>query len=358
MTADERRPGAAGAAELLQRGPLPVPRRSPRARARAIVRALLLRAARPQARHQREVDDAIVAALARLEAELELARERQEERLDRVEDLVRELILTSESLRRGIADSDSATDAAHEKIDGLTAELYEPPYVAENPFERMRAPVGAVVGFGARAGGNGGPPSDYVAFEEIFRGPAERVSESQRPYLLLVREHAPVLDVGCGRGEFLKLLADEGIESYGIDSDPGMVERCHALGARAELADAAEHLQGLPDGSLGTIFSAQVIEHLSYEQLRRMLELSLAKLRPGGLFIAETVNPHRLSSLKTFWVDLTHNQPIFPEVALAMCAIAGFESAYVFAPGFDDFDDARFKSPAYAVVATARSADG
>ena len=73
----------------------------------------------------------------------------------------------------------------------------------------------------------------------------------------------------------------------------------------------------------------------------------------GGLFIAETVNPHRISSLKTFWVDLTHQHPIFPEVALAISAIAGFESAFVFAPGFDSFEQARFDSPAYAVVATA-----
>ena len=79
----------------------------------------------------------------------------------------------------------------------------------------------------------------------------------------------------------------------------------------------------LPDGSLGTIFCAQVIEHLPHDQLRRLLELSLRKLAPGGLFIAETVNPHRISSLKTFWVDLTHQHPIFPEVALAICAIAG-----------------------------------
>ena len=84
-----------------------------------------------------------------------------------------------------------------------------------------------------------------------------------------------------------------------------------------------------------------------------MLELARHKLRPSGLLIAETVNPHRIASLKTFWVDLTHEHPIFPEVALAICAIAGFEQAYVFAPGFESFERARFASPAYAVVATA-----
>jgi predicted SAM-dependent methyltransferase len=138
-----------------------------------------------------------------------------------------------------------------------------------------------------------------------------------------------------------------------VDSDPGMVERCRSLGVQATLGDANEYLEGLQDGALGTIFSAQVVEHLPYQELRRMLELARRKLRPGGLLIAETVNPHRIASLKTFWVDLTHQHPIFPEVALAMCAFAGFESAYVFAPTFDDFECARFESPAYAVVATA-----
>ena len=138
-----------------------------------------------------------------------------------------------------------------------------------------------------------------------------------------------------------------------MDSDAGMVERCRALGVQVVHGDANEHLESMEDGALGTIFSAQVIEHLPYHELRRMLELARHKLRPGGLLIAETVNPHRIASLKTFWVDLTHEQPIFPEVALAMCAIAGFEQAYVFAPGFDDFERARFDSPAYAVVATA-----
>ncbi|HYB23045.1 MAG TPA: class I SAM-dependent methyltransferase, partial [Solirubrobacteraceae bacterium] len=174
----------------------------------------------------------------------------------------------------------------------------------------------------------------------------------------LVREHEPVLDVGCGRGEFLALLAGEDIRAHGVDSDAGMIERCGTLGVEATLADANEYLDGLEDASVGVVFSAQLIEHLPYAELRRLFELSRRKLRPGGLFIAETVNPHRVSSLKTFWVDLTHQHPIFPEVALALSAIAGFEPAYVFAPGFHSFEQARFQAPAYAVVATAPTADG
>jgi SAM-dependent methyltransferase len=342
MTADDQTTPADRVARLLQ---------GARRRSRVLGR----RAAEPYLRQRsREADAA--ARVARLEAELEHVRERHTEQIERLEDLVQELVLTAESLRRGLSDIERTASWALSAIEPIAAELYATPYIADSPFELLQAPVGEVLGYRsthARAEGD----SEYLAFEELFRGPAARVAESQRPYLELVAGHEPVLDIGCGRGEFLALLASEGIAAYGVDSDAGMVRRCLELGLEATLADANVHLEGLEDGTIGTIFSAQVIEHLPPAELARMLELSLRKLRPGGLLIAETVNPHRLSSLKTFWVDLTHQHPIFPEVALAQCAIAGFPSAYVFAPMFASFEGARFQSPAYAVVATAPLAD-
>jgi 2-polyprenyl-3-methyl-5-hydroxy-6-metoxy-1,4-benzoquinol methylase len=336
---------------LLERGPVPVPRNSLRERTRAFLRATLLRALRPHARYQREVDQAIVAGLQNLEAQLAHIGERHTEQIERLEDLARELVQAAESLRRRVSDADATASWARRAVEPLAAELYALPYVAGSPFEQMSSPVGEVIGFRS-AGSIRDGESGYVAFEDLFRGPAERVADSQRPYLPLVREHAPVLDVGCGRGEFLRLLADEGIAAEGVDIDEGMVRRCRELGLEATRADANEYLEGIDDGALGAVFSAQVIEHLPQAELQRMIALAARKLRPGGLFIAETVNPHRLSSLKTFWVDPTHQHPIFPEVALAACAIAGFESAYVFAPTFESFESARFRSPSYAVVAT------
>jgi SAM-dependent methyltransferase len=352
MTAEDQTTPTARAAETLRRGSgaAPAPGRGPR----ALVRRALLRALRPYSHHQHEFDSQLVAALRSQQTRLE----RHTEQIERLEELARELILTAESLRRASADAAGDAIAARRSIEPIAAELYAPPYMADSPFELKSTPVGEALGFAAGAAVRDGgerdeADGDYVAFEQLFRGPAERVAELQRPYLTLVGDHQPVLDVGCGRGEFLTLLAGEGIAARGVDSDPGMVARCRALGLDVERGDAVEHLAGLTDRSLGAIFSAQVIEHLPHEQLRRLLELSLRKLAPGGLFIAETVNPHRISSLKTFWVDLTHQHPIFPEVALAICAIAGFQSAFVFAPGFDSFELARFDSPAYAVVATA-----
>jgi 2-polyprenyl-3-methyl-5-hydroxy-6-metoxy-1,4-benzoquinol methylase len=350
MTDDEKIRPAARVAALLERGPVAVPRDSLPARLRALVRALLLRASRPHARYAREVDDAVLAALMGLEDELERTRERHTEQIQRLEDLAREFVYTAESLRRGVSAADRTASWARRTVEPIAAELYALPYLADSPFELLSSPVGEAIGYRSASSLKDGE-SGYVAFESLFRGPAERVAASQRPYLTLVRAHEPVLDVGCGRGEFLALLAAEGIEARGVDADAGMVHRCNELGLDATHADASEYLEGLADGALGTIFSAQVIEHLPQAQLRGLLDLGVSKLRPGGLFIAETVNPHRVSSLKTFWVDPTHQHPIFPEVALALCAIAGFESAYVFAPTFESFEAARFAAPSYAVVA-------
>jgi 2-polyprenyl-3-methyl-5-hydroxy-6-metoxy-1,4-benzoquinol methylase len=368
MTAENQTTPMARAGELLQRGPELAPGR-PQGGLRGALRRLVLRAIGPYTHYQRELDGEMVGAMSRLWESQEHVAERHGEQIERLEQLARELILTAESLRRataGVAEEAAEVAAgvaesmrrAIEPVASTVGELHELPYMAGSPFESFDTPVGAAVGFRARPGASdgargAGSTSGYAAFEDIFRGPAERVLAQQRPYLPLLREHQPVLDVGCGRGELLSLLAEEGVEACGVDGDEGMVERCRALGLEVALGDVNDHLEGLQDGALGAIFSAQVIEHLPYPELRRMLALALVKLRPGGLLIAETVNPHRVSSLKTFWVDLTHQHPVFPEVALALCGIAGFQSAYVFAPGFEDFERARFEAPSYAVVASA-----
>jgi O-antigen chain-terminating methyltransferase len=100
------------------------------------------------------------------------------------------------------------------------------------------------------------------------------------------------------------------------------------------------------------VFSAQVIEHLDVGQLLELLDQTVRVLEPGGLFIAETVNPHALHGFKTFWVDLTHRVPIFPEVLVAHCRNAGFaEARIVFPGGQADFEEDRWSVGQYAVVA-------
>jgi SAM-dependent methyltransferase len=327
----------ARSAEVLARGPAAASTDTFKQRARARLRTALLRALRPYSVYQRELDQAIIEAL-----------ERQGEQLERLEILADDLIAAADALRRRVA----LTERRLQTEEAISAQLRALPYMAGDVFSPRRAPVGEVIGFDAlpTLGSTG---STYAGFEDLFRGPSERVTELQRPYLQLVAGREPVLDVGCGRGEFLTLLASERIACSGIDIDAGMIERCRAQGHDVLRADAVEHLEGLEDGGLGTVFCAQLIEHLAGSQLVRFLELTRRKLRPGGQLIAETVNPHSIPAWKTFWVDPTHRRPVFPEVALALCGLVGFASAYVFAPGHSSFEDARFEATTYAVVATA-----
>ncbi len=228
------------------------------------------------------------------------------------------------------------------------------PYMTPGSFTTHQHPqLGAVTGFEEK--GSGG----YRGFEDIFRGPEELIRDRQGVYADLVKGFGPVLDAGCGRGEFLDLLREAGIERLGIDCEAEMVERCHEKGhEEVEQADLVEYLQGRSKGSLGAVFSAQVIEHLELGALQGFLDLGLAALRPGGLFIAETVNPHSAQALKAFWVDPTHRQPLFPETMLALCQLAGFASAHVFCPlGEGDWEKDRLAQGEYAVVAVAPERD-
>jgi SAM-dependent methyltransferase/glycosyltransferase involved in cell wall biosynthesis len=240
-----------------------------------------------------------------------------------------------------------------EAADRLLAETRALPYVSGSPFEIFEEPVaGRVQGYGRR-NGDAERVGTYDAFEDVFRGPEQFIRDRQRRYLQLLGDREPVLDIGCGRGEFLDLLRERGLEYAGIDPDPDMVGRCRAKGhEHVEVADANSYLEKCADDSIGAIFCAQVIEHMPYDELLRFYALGLRKLEPGGLFILETVNPHSVPALKTFWVDPTHQHPLFPEVALALCEISGFESAYVFHPnGKGEVEVDRYETGEYAVVA-------
>jgi len=165
---------------------------------------------------------------------------------------------------------------------------------------------------------------DYFAFESRMRGSTESIRERQRPYLDDFREAAPVLDLGCGRGEFLVLLREAGIEARGVDLDPDMVAYARGEGLEVEQADAVGYLQDLEEGSLGGVFAAQLVEHLPAPTLVRLLELAAAKLRPGGLLVAETINPLSPLALRNYYADLTHAQPLVPETLELLARQAGF----------------------------------
>ena len=165
---------------------------------------------------------------------------------------------------------------------------------------------------------------DYFAYESRMRGSVQTIRERQRRYLDLLRDAGPVLDIGCGRGELLGLLRDAGVEARGIDADVDMVAYAQGDGLDVRQADAAEYLERIDDHSLGSVFMAQVVEHLPPQTLAHVLDLAVRKLRTGGILVAETINPVSPLALRHYFADLTHAQPLVPETLELLARQVGF----------------------------------
>jgi SAM-dependent methyltransferase len=228
-------------------------------------------------------------------------------------------------------------DALSERADSAAAGRQEVERLARELDERLaRLERRGVVSAGTAA-----PPltvaaqpaaaavPDYFAFESRMRGSVESIRERQRRYVADFREAGPVLDIGCGRGELLTLLREAGIEARGIDADADMVAYARGEGLDVEQADVVAYLEGLADRTLGGIFMGQVVEHLPPATLVRSLALAAVKLRPGGVLVAETINPLSPIALRNYFADLTHAQPLVPETLELLARQAGFATTEV-----------------------------
>jgi 2-polyprenyl-3-methyl-5-hydroxy-6-metoxy-1,4-benzoquinol methylase len=134
-----------------------------------------------------------------------------------------------------------------------------------------------------------------------------------------------VLDIGCGRGEWLELMKMQGIRATGIDLNGEMVATCRENGLDAEHADAVAWLRSQPEGSLAAVTGFHIIEHLPFDQLIAMFDAALRALRPDGVIIFETPNPENVSvGACSFYYDPTHLHPIAPAVAEFIARQRGF----------------------------------
>jgi len=159
--------------------------------------------------------------------------------------------------------------------------------------------------------GPAGMPFDYTRFAERFRGSEEYVKAGQQIYLPYFAGRRNVLDLGCGRGEFLELMGAAGVPARGIDVGPESVAVCRQKGLEAEVADLFPYLASQPEGSFDGIFCSQVVEHLPPERLPEMIKLAAGCLAPGGLIVMETPNPECLAIFAThFYLDPTHGRPV------------------------------------------------
>lgn len=165
---------------------------------------------------------------------------------------------------------------------------------------------------------------DYFALEKDFRGTEVEIRERQRFYLPFFRDCRGVLDIACGRGEFLELMKSAGVSASGVDLNADMVGRCLEKGLAVVQADVFAYLAQVPDGSLGGIFSAQFVEHLDPADYTRLVLECSRKLSPGGVLAIETQNPECLAIFsQSFYIDPTHVRPIPPAQLRHLFAEAG-----------------------------------
>jgi len=183
---------------------------------------------------------------------------------------------------------------------------------------------------------NGSPPSpalpsspiaiDWIRFAEVFRGSEHRIREHQRKHAAkFAGAVLEVLDLGCGRGEFLEVAREAGLTARGIDLSEDCIAICRSKGLNAEAADMFDYLGSLPDESLGGVLCSQVIEHLSPERLPFLIQLLNNKLNRGAIIVVETPNPECLAIFAShFYIDPTHTRPVPPALLRFYMEEAGF----------------------------------
>ena len=166
----------------------------------------------------------------------------------------------------------------------------------------------------------------YVGFEQAFRGSEAAIARRLEGYCGRFVGASDVLDVGCGRGEFLGMLRERGVSGRGLDANHEMVAVCREQGLDVAEGDAVGYLDSIPDGSIGGLIATQVVEHFQSDYLLRFLELAYHKLRPGSTIILETLNVDSWSAFfGPYLRDITHERPLPPETLRFLLEASGFQ---------------------------------
>jgi len=184
--------------------------------------------------------------------------------------------------------------------------------------------------------GAGIPDEFYAPFEDRFRGSRDDIMGRVRVYLPAMREagagdpERPILDLGCGRGEWLQVLRDEGLSARGIDMNAGMIERSRAQGLEVDYGDAIVALRSTPSESLGAVTAFHLVEHIPFGAVVTLFDEALRCLKPGGLVLFETPNPENVVvGACNFYYDPTHRNPIPPEALRYLAEARGFADARI-----------------------------
>ncbi|MBM3706982.1 MAG: class I SAM-dependent methyltransferase [Actinobacteria bacterium] len=171
----------------------------------------------------------------------------------------------------------------------------------------------------------------YVFLEDNLRGSRTDIMDRLKIYLPILEkanigsEDLPVLDIGCGRGEWLELLREKNLNASGIDINKVMVKICRDLKLNVTEEEVFSYLKTVKDGSIGAVTGFHLIEHYEFDFLVELFKELYRVLKPGGLVIFETPNPDNiLVGSCTFYLDPTHNKPLPSLLAKLLLEAHGF----------------------------------
>jgi SAM-dependent methyltransferase len=170
---------------------------------------------------------------------------------------------------------------------------------------------------------------DYLSFYSQFRSPPEELKKHQSIFLEYFAGCHNVLDIGCGRGEFLELLKDRGIGGRGVDTDQAMVDICRSHDLDVAQMDAIEYLEGLPYDGIDGVFMDDVIEHMDTHYILRLMGLIGSHLTAGSHYVVKTINPMSLATFTDYFLDVTHVRALHPAALKYMVESSGFEDIEV-----------------------------
>lgn len=242
---------------------------------------------------------------------------------------------------------DYAVTSVRASLQTLESRVRAQPFTTELSDFEVEIEGLATIGF------DGAGHQSLADFADLFRPDPNDLKQHLDSYSRWLPSSGVAIDLGAGRGEMVEVLSSRGFDAVGIDSDESMVERCKNQGLNAVKAEIGAHLASLPSDSVDVISAIHVVEHVGTPELSSWCKEIVRVLRPGGVFIAETPNPHAIDAFKAFWVDATHVRPYYPESLLHLAQTVGFAKALIWADGNSPLIQERLGlAGSYALIAT------
>lgn len=286
-------------------------------------------------------DDSRAHVTAQSEIQIELQSFRkvvsEDQRVPALEKIMPEVISRLDKIDGLAQAANAVTRDVGARLDAHSAAIGQlSSRIRANPFRNSLSNIVSTRDGSSTMGFAGVGSGQYVDFVEAFRPTFDALLD-QLSYL---RTWLPVsgvaVDLGAGRGEMVQVMSDHGLSSFGIDADESVVAAAGKKGIDVRLSGIDSFLDNCESSTLDVVTAIQVVEHVNADQLESWLEKIHRSLKPGGIFIAETPNPHAIDAFKAFWVDVTHVRPYYPESLLHMAQSAGFSRAEIWAPGEQD----------------------